>query len=201
MKRYLLILMLTVLPVSAQWRRFGSDPIHPSGFAGVGFTSPVNPAASRLDTGWNVAAGVGVTNNYFGVMLDGMYNDLGVTHTALNRQGARGGSEKYFAITVNPIFHVNERGPVDFYVTAGGGIYSQITRYRAFAGAFGPSGREFDLISTNQIYKPGVNAGAGFAFRIGDFSNMKIFAEARYHRMFVGHSDVSLLPVTVGIRF
>jgi len=176
-------------------------PTHPTGFVGAGFSTPVNPAASHLDTGWNVAGGVGVTNNYFGIMLDGMYNDLGITHRALVRQGARSGDEKYWAFTVNPIFHVNERGPVDFYVTGGGGIYSQVTRYRAAAGNFGPSGRDFDLISTNHIYKPGVNAGAGFSFGFGDFSRMKFFAEARYHRMFVGPSDVSMIPVTVGVRF
>jgi hypothetical protein len=28
-----------------------------------------------------------------------------------------------------------------------------------------------------------------------------LFAEARYHRMFIGPSDVSLIPVTVGVRF
>jgi len=201
MKRYLLFLMLTVLPGSAQWRRFGDMDLHPSGFVGAGFSTPVNPAAGRLDTGWNVAGGVGVTNNYFGVMLDGMYNDLGITRRALERQGTRSGAERYWAFTVNPIFHVNERGPVDFYVTAGGGIYSQVTSYRTSAGARGPSGREFDLISTNYVYRPGVNAGAGFSFRIGDLSNIKLFAEARYHRMFVGPSDVSFIPVTVGVRF
>ena len=201
MKRYLLFFMLAVLPVSAQWRKFGSVPLHPTGFAGGGFSSPVNPAGARLDTGWNVAGGVGVTNNYFGITLDGMFNDFGINSRALSREGARSGSEKYWAVTVNPVFHVNERGPVDFYITGGGGVYSQITRYRASVGNLGSSRRAFDLISANEIYKPGVNLGAGFSFKFGGFSSMSVFAEARYHRVFVRPSDVSFVPVTVGVRF
>ncbi len=90
---------------------------------------------------------------------------------------------------------------MDFYVTGGAGIYSQVTTYRALTESFRQPGREFEVVSTNYVYKPGVNAGAGFAFRVGDFSNLKVFAEARYHRMFIGPSDVSFVPVTVGVRF
>jgi hypothetical protein len=201
MKRSLFFLIVAVLPAPAQWRQWGPSPVRPTGFFGVGVSAPVNPAASHLDAGWNLAGGVGVTNDYVGIMFDGMFTDFGITHDALVRQGARSGSQRFWALTVDPIFHVNERGPIDFYVTGGGGLYSQITQYRAPSASFGQSSRRYDLISSDHIYKPGVNAGAGFSFSFGDYSNLKIFAEARYHHIFTGGSGASLIPVTVGVRF
>ena len=48
---------------------------------------------------------------------------------------------------------------MDFYVTAGAGIYSQITEFRGFndfgGGPF--SGRGGDLLYSNTIFKPGVD--------------------------------------------
>ena len=200
MKRTFLFLIVTVLPAAAQ-RQWGPAPVRATGAFGLGFSAPVNPAATRLDIGWGLNGGVGVTNDYVGVLFDATFADFGITHDALLRQGARSGSQKYWALTVDPMFHVNERGPVDFYVIGGGGLYGQITNYRASADAFGQNLRRYDLTYSNQILKPGVNAGAGFSFRVGDYYNLKIFAEARFHHMFVGPSGVSFIPVTIGVRF
>lgn len=120
MKRILLFTIVAVLPVSAQWRRFGHRSARPTGSLGIGFSTPTNPVATRLNAGWNVAGGIGVTRGSVGIMLDAMFTDFGITHDALVRAGARRGSQKYWAVTVDPIFHVNERGPVDFYITGGG---------------------------------------------------------------------------------
>jgi len=54
---------------------------------------------------------------------------------------------------------------------------------------------------SEEILRPGVNLGAGFAFNLSDSSNIKFFAEARYHRMFTPGTDASFIPVTLGIRF
>ena len=201
MKRTLLCMILAALPAAAQWRHFGSEPISPTGFFGVGFTSPVNPLARDLDTGWNLSGGFGVTSNYVGVMLDAMVTSLGVSHNTLVDIGFPEGNQRYWAVTLDPVFHVNRRGPVDFYVTGGGGIYSQITELRV-PGDFGGGlfGRH-DFRTSYTIYKPGVDAGAGFAFNVGYRSTVKIFAEARFHHMFIGDSGVSFIPVTVGVRF
>lgn len=49
--------------------------------------------------------------------------------------------------------------------------------------------------------KPGFNVGSGLEFRLGD-SRTKVFAEARYQRMFASHgSDFTYVPVTVGLRW
>ena len=201
MKRLLLFIIVAVLPMSAQWRRFGHSSTRPTGFVGGGFSTPVNPVATRLDAGWNLAGGVGVTRGSVGVMVDAMLTGFGITHDALVSAGARKGSQKYWAVTVDPIFHVNERGPVDFYLTGGGGLYSRITKYRASSGFVGQDSGRYDLISSDTVYKPGVNGGAGFSYRLSYRSSIKVFAEARYHHMFTRGSGASLIPVTVGVRF
>jgi hypothetical protein len=201
MKQFLLFLAMAVMPASAQWGYFGSEPLRPTGFFGVGFSTPVNPLANRLDAGWNLAGGMGVTQTYVGVTVDAMFNDFGITHAALVQARARSGSQKYWALTVDPIFHVNDRGPVDFYVSGGAGLYGRITKYRASSTAIGPGFGQFDLVSSDQLYRPGVNLGVGFAFNLSDRSNIKIFAEARYHHMFTPGSASSFIPVTVGVRF
>ena len=118
---------LAALPAAAQpWHE-----ARPTGFFGVGFSQPLNPIATRLDTGWNFTGGVGATNEYVGLLLDFTYNDFGINRTNLNRVGVREGSQRYWAVTLDPKVHVNQRGPVDFYVTGGGGLYSQITQFQS----------------------------------------------------------------------
>lgn len=196
MKQFLLLLSLAVVPAAAQPGYFGPEPLRPTGSFGAGFSTPVNPLANRLNTGWNLAGGIGVTQTYLGVTVDAMLNDFGINRRTLNQVGARSGSQMFWAVTVDPIFHVNDRGPLDFYVTGGGGLYGRYTKYRASAANSG-----FDLVRSEQILRPGVNLGAGFAFSLSDQSNIKLFVEARYHRMFTPGPASSFIPVTVGIRF
>jgi hypothetical protein len=57
------------------------------------------------------------------------------------------------------------------------------------------------VVASNSTLKPGFNAGGGIDFRIGS-GRMKVFTEARYHRMFTTHGqDVSFVPVTFGLRW
>ena len=156
----------------------------------------MNPLARRLDAGWNIAGGVGLSQGYVGLMLDGFFTDFGITHNALVRDGATRGSQRFWAVTVDPIVHVNERGPADFYLTGGAGIYGQLTKLRAPAGA----ASQFDLTRTENLYRAGVNGGAGFAFNLND-TRLKLFLEARYHHIFTPGSGGSLIPITVGVRF
>lgn len=201
MKRVLLCMVIAGLPAAAQWRHFGTQPARMSGFFGIGFSEAANPLARGLDAGWNLAGGVGVTGDYFGIMADAMFTEFGINDAALNRSGFRRGHQKYWAITADPIIHINQRGPVDFYITGGGGLYSQITSYRGPFGLAGPYyGRE-DLTSSNTVFKPGVDGGAGFSFRVGYSETIKIFAEARFHHMFTRDPGASFIPVTIGVRF
>jgi Outer membrane protein beta-barrel domain len=194
MKKLLLIFVI-LFPAAAQWRHFGEEPLRPTGFFGVGFSAPVNPIARNLDPGWNLAGGVGLVKKYVGVTFDATFSDFGINHSALQRVRAADGSQRYWALTVDPMVHVNPRGPVDFYITGGGGLYSQVTDYR-FRGGF-----RDDFSFSNSIYKGGVNGGVGFQFRPDRRSHLNIFIEARYHHMFTGRSGASFVPITAGVRF
>src|SRR5258707_9756948 len=83
MKPSLLLILVTVLPASPQWRHFGPAPVRPTGSFGIGFAVPVNPAATQLDAGWSLAGGFGLTNDYVGIMFDGMFTDFGINHDPL----------------------------------------------------------------------------------------------------------------------
>ena len=196
MRRNFLMLLVAVLPVSAQWRHFGTSYTRPTASLGVGVATPVNPLATRLDAGWSLAGGGGIQYGSVGVNVDFLAAGFGINHAALVRQGAQHGTQKYWALTLDPIVHINERGPADFYLTGGAGIYGQLTKYRAPAGP----GNQFDLIRSENLYRPGINGGAGFAFNLGD-PRFKLFLEARYHHMFTPGSGASLIPITVGVRF
>jgi len=196
---------LAALPALAQESRF-------TGFVGAGFTKPVNPIASRLDTGWNITAGAGINANArFGVMLDFMFNDLGVNRTFLNQVQAPDGSVRIWGFTLDPVVHLVKEGPVDFYVTGGGGIYHRTVEYTRpvvttgvfFDPWFGFFPAPF---ATNQVigsfsqYKGGVNGGVGMSYKLGT-SNLKAFAEARYHHIFTRGVETGILPVTFGLRW
>jgi hypothetical protein len=199
MKHIVFLTLLSTLPLSAQWHHFGEA--RPTGFFGVGATAPVNPAARQLDTGWGFTGGIGVVKQYVGLNLDFMFNDFGLNRATLRNTGATHGSQKFWALTADPVFHVNPRGPIDFYVTAGGGLYSRITTLRAFSGFGGPFGEAEEVRGSFTSYKPGVDGGAGFAFNLGYTNRVKIFVEARYHRMFTSGFATSFVPVTVGVSF
>lgn len=196
MQRICLVLLVAVLPVSAQWRHFGRSDVRPTASLGVGVATPVNPLASSLDAGWNLAGGAGIQTGSVGIMVDFLGAGFGINHAALVRQGAQHGTQKYWALTLDPVVHINERGPTDFYLTGGAGIYGQLTKYRVPAGA----DSRYDLIRTENLYRPGVNGGAGFAFNLGD-PRFKLFLEARYHHLFTPGQGASLIPITVGVRF
>ena len=198
MKRFL-FLALIAAPCFAQWRPLGRPGSELTGFFGVGGSTAINPLGRSLDPGWNVAGGVGFAQGYTGVMLDAMVTGFGINDNTLARQGARSGYQRFWAITVDPIVHVNPRGPADFYVTAGAGLYGRHTLLRSSAGGVGRP--DFDLVRTDNLYGFGVNGGAGFAFTPSPYSRMKVFVEARYHHMFREDQGMSFVPVYIGVRF
>jgi opacity protein-like surface antigen len=79
------------------------------------------------------------------------------------------------------------------YLLGGAGVYNGKTTITGFG-------------SSDSQTKFGLNAGAGFDFGVG---NAKLFAEARFHAIMKGVTDVStgeektayMIPLTVGVRF
>jgi hypothetical protein len=202
---YLVSFCAAGLPAFAQFSHF-------TGFVGGGFTTPINPIGSRLDNGWNISAGAGVNaTHHVGVMLDFLYNENGINSTFLNQVQAPNGTVRVWGFTLDPIIHVTQEGPVDFYVTGGGGIYHRTVEYTQPVLA---QGTFFDpwfgfypaAFGTNQIigsygqYKGGVDGGVGMSFKLGS-SNVKAFAEARYHHIYTRNVGTDIIPVTFGLRW
>jgi hypothetical protein len=175
---------------------------------------PINPIGARLDTGWNISAGAGVTGSHAGLMLDFMFNDYAINRNVLNQVGAPDGSARFWGFTLDPIVHLNPRedSPVDFYITGGGGIYHRtveytqpttvtVTAFDPWFGVFFPANVAANqVIGSYGVYKGGVDGGAGFSFKLGS-SRAKLFAEARFHHMFTRRVDTNLVPITFGIRW
>ena len=202
---YLVSLCAAGIPAFAQFSHF-------TGFVGGGFTTPINPIGSRLDNGFNITAGAGVNaNRHFGVMLDFIYNENGINRRFLDQVQAPAGSMRVWGFTLDPVFHVTTEGPVDFYVTGGGGIYHRTVEYTQpviqqdvfFDPWYGYYPATF---GTNQVigsygqYKGGVDGGVGLSFKLGN-SKVKAYAEARYHHIFTRSVETGILPVSFGLRW
>jgi hypothetical protein len=177
---------------------------------GAGFTTPVGNSGNNLDTGWNVRVGGGVNvSPYLGAMLNFGFDSMGVNSHVADYMGYGGARAKVFSLTLDPVVHLTPKGPVDIYVTGGGGYFRQYLKLNnpidvnptAYSRFFGfapgtPAGTE--LTTSYSVNKPGIDAGVGIAF--GHAWGGKFFAEARYDRIFTGAYHTDYLPVTFGFR-
>jgi hypothetical protein len=111
--------------------------------------------------------------------------------------------------TINPIVHLIPKGPVDLYVTGGGGFYRQNqdftqpgvavgTGFNPFFGFYNVAVPTNVVVASYSVNKPGIDVGAGVAF--GHKWGGKFFAEARYNRIFTGTYYTEYIPVTFGFR-
>jgi hypothetical protein len=179
---------------------------------GGGFTQTVGNTGRHLDNGWNLTAGAGINfSKYFGTMVDLGYNRFGINGMTLSRAGFPDGNVSVFSATLDPVVHLNASSHVDAYLIGGGGLYhtmqeftqpsvSAFTAFDPFFGFYNVAVPTTQVLSSYSVNKPGVNIGAGFA--IGTKWHGKIFAEARYNRIFMGndrHEDY--IPVSFGFRW
>jgi hypothetical protein len=106
--------------------------------------------------------------------------------------------------------HLNPKGPVDVYLIGGGGLYHRtqeftaptvdvITAFDPFFGFYPVTVPANQILASNSVMKPGVNAGAGIAF--GTKWRAKFYAEARYHRMLFRDTHTDFIPVNFGFRW
>src|SRR3954454_8548403 len=99
---------------------------------GAGFTTPVGNTGRHLDTGWNLGAGAGYNfNSHVGAIAQFQFNDFGINSPTLANIGVPEGSVRLWSLTLNPVVHVNPRGPVDVYVIGGGGLYHRTQEFTA----------------------------------------------------------------------
>jgi opacity protein-like surface antigen len=200
------LFLVSSLHAQTETQRFSFD-------IGGGFTQPVGNTGRHLNEGWNVQGGVGYNfSQYFGAMVDLGYNSFGINSATLSNVGFPGGDIHVFSATLDPIVHLTPRRHFDLYVTGGGGLYHRnqeftqpstatLTAFDPFFGAFFPvTVPTTEILSSYSVNKPGVNIGAGVA--LGTKWRGKFFAEARYHRIFMGndrHTDY--IPVSFGFRW
>ena len=178
---------------------------------GGGFTTPVGKTGTRLNNGWNFGAGAGYNfHPYVGALVQFNDNQFDINSTTLNTIGFPGGNVNVWSLTLNPIVHTNPRGPADLYFIGGGGLYhwhQQFTEpgtasfigFDPFFGFFQTRVPVQNVLSSYSVNKPGVNGGLGLSF--GTKWNVKVYAEARYHRIIFGDRHADMLPVTFGIRW
>jgi len=146
-----------------------------------------------------------------GAMVQFNFNDLGINSDTLNNLGFPDGTVRMWSLTLDPIVHLSPKMPVDVYLIGGGGLYHRtqeftaptlatVTGFDPFFGFFNYAVPANQILTSYTVNKPGVNGGAGISF--GNRWHGKFYAEARYHRMFLGndrHTD--LVPVTFGFRW
>jgi hypothetical protein len=178
---------------------------------GAGFTTPLGNTGRTLDEGYNVRAGFGYNfTPRFGALIDLGYDDMGINSTTLGNLGYGGGKMSVFSATFDPIVHLNPHGHVDVYVTGGGGIYHQYQNFTqpaiitgvGFSPFFGYSPYAFAgnvVVASYSVNKPGIDAGMGI--EMGTRWHGKVFAEARYNRIFLGNFHTDYIPVTFGFRW
>ena len=178
---------------------------------GAGFTTPVGGTGTRLNSGYNFGAGVGYNfTSYVGALVQFHDNQFDINRATLNGLGFPGGNVNVWSLTLNPIVHTNPRGPVDLYFIGGGGLYhwrqefteptvAVFTGFDPFFGFYREAVPAQNVLTSYAVNKPGVNGGLGLSF--GTRWNVKVYAEARYHRVIFGDRHADMLPVTFGIRW
>jgi opacity protein-like surface antigen len=181
---------------------------------GGGFTAPVNDSDGRLNYGYNVNAGAGVNlAPAFGVNVEYGFNNMGVASTLLSTIGVPQGEMRVHSVTLNPIVRFNPNGRFDFYLIGGGGWYRRTVEFSepsvATIAAFDPFfGVFFPVdVPSNTILgsftqnKGGLNIGGGITAQLKGDSNLKFFAESRYHHIWTEPVRTHMLPVTFGLRW
>lgn len=195
---------------SYMWAQEGS---HFAFDAGLGFTQTVGNTSRHLDdAGWNITAGAGYKfSSYAGANVDLAYNHFGINTRTLTAAGFPGGDVGVFSATLNPIVHLSPGHHADVYLTGGGGLFhlnqeftqpsvASVVGFDPFFGFYNALVPTTQIVSSYSVNKPGVDVGAGF--QVGTKWHGKVFAEARYNRIFTGnerHADY--IPVTFGFRW
>lgn len=190
-----------------------SDFHHLSVNVGGGFTTTTQGISNRLDNGGNFQAGVGLNlTRQLGVEGTFMFNDVGITRSALNSAGEPDGSARSYTITIDPKIRVWSGERASAYILGGGGwmrrtveftapTFAQTLIFDPWFGYVGPG-----LVPANQVLgtytqNAGVwDVGAGMNFPMPRTS-LKLYLEARYLDGLTTGQHTTLVPITLGIRW
>ncbi len=176
-----------------------------------GFTTSAGRTGHSIDAGWNLGLGAGYNfNTHLGALLQFDYNQNGINSTTLGNLGYPGGNIHVWDLSLDPIYHFTPAGPLDFYVTGGGGLYhytqqfttptiATFTGYDPYLGFYQAGVPTTEILNSYTVNRPGFDIGAGVAF--GTKWHTKFFAEAKWHRVLFENGHYDLIPVSFGARF
>lgn len=109
-----------------------------------------------------------------------------------------------------PFVHLTPHSHFDLYLIGGGGMYRRtqeftqsgtqtLTGYNPFFGFYQFGVPTTQILASYTEIKPGVNGGLGIG--LGSKWGGKFYAEARYHRIFMGNYHTDYVPVSFGFRW
>lgn len=200
---------------------------------GGGFDSPVGITSKYQTIGYKFSVGGGLNfNKAFGVLVQYDYENMGVPSWVLNNMatayenaGASSSdlegldaSTHLWSFTVNPMINFQGSGKAGAYIIGGIGYYHKTTNFTLPAVSYYcdyyygcypyQSNQTFDSYSSGAF---GVNGGVGVTWKLSQFGQSRLFAEARYtwvdndknNSLFYTPNSyrTSYFPVTVGIRW
>ncbi len=178
-----------------------ADGSHKYGFAaGGGFTVPAGSTGRYMTTSWKFqVAGIRNFSKRYGLQLEYDYDHFGVTSGVLNKiaqtyQDANlgidtsglDGNAHTWSFSLNPVVNLHTSGRAGAYVIGGVGFYRKVTNFTLptasyYCGYFScypiTQNQTFDHYSNNAF---GMNLGAGLTWKLSEFSNAKLYTEARY---------------------
>ncbi len=181
---------------------------------GAGYTITTGDFGNRLTNGWNVTVGAGYkVNDTFSVVGEYSYFNLGVSEPVLLTLRVPDGKANVVSITGQSVVSFGTNSTVGGYVIGGGGAYRRYVEFSQpttavinindpWWGYDGPI-----VVSANTVlgsistWAGGFNVGGGITFRLNSDSDVRIFAEFRYHRAYTRNLDTQLMPITFGVRW
>jgi len=190
-----------------------SDFHHATFNVGGGFTGITGRDADRLDHGGNFQAGGGLNfSRYFSITGNFMFNQLGVTRSALTALNQPDGNARVYTFTADPTLRIPLGNRTSLYVLAGGGYLRrtvQFTKptlaqtyiYDPWFGFITPV-----VIPVNQVLgsissDAGVyDVGAGLNIALPR-TRFRLYVESRYFHGFTSNSNTTIVPVTLGLRW
>jgi hypothetical protein len=174
------VVVVVVLVATAGSRSAAAQGVTVS--MGGGAALPQSYLNSGTNTGVHgvVAVSVAPATGPVSIRIDGMYSRFDLS-------GGVDGHFRVFQSTANAVyrFPAAEATTIRPYLIGGLGVYN----YKIIAEPEFLEDEDTNL---------GLNGGAGVDVAVG---SLGVFAEARYHSVFIRGENVELLPITVGVRF
>jgi opacity protein-like surface antigen len=180
---------------------------------GGGINAATGDAGAHLTPGWNFDAGGGYKlTRHLATNLEFNLNRWKLNAPALRTFDVPAGHTTVWSLTFNPVYSFRPDKTVDFYTTAGFGLYHRNLVFTQpvlantvvcdpfFGFCFNQTVTINQVLAEFGTYKAGFNFGGGFSFRLGG-SPFKVYTEARYHEMFASGSNLTFVPITVGLRW